>query len=199
MSDRDKFLESELMGELKDIKNIIMDVVPAKKLYGNTLKTTGFIYLYFVVVFLLQPFFSFIQLHYQMSAAFILKSVLLVILMASVSFFFIPVWFVFSYSYNYFLFKEGIAPNLKYGKYLFWKIKTFIKKTLFIHFILSIIIAFLSFFIKDEIDAWIASLIGTLGVSIVTFIIASSIFNMELVRLGTPNLLEMVKNIAKKD
>ena len=193
MNNRETIInESELMGELRGIRNIKMDVVPARMLYGNTLKIVGLGYLYTIIVFLLHFIFAFLCKQVPITIVFPL------IIMTSIIYFFIPVWLVVSFSYSYFLFKKGIASYLKYGTDLCWKVSSFLKRVLFIHFTISVVVALLAFLIKnDEGGAVIGAFFITLGVTIILFFIASVIFKMELIRLGAPNLLEMIKDIVK--
>ena len=193
MNNRETIInESELMGELRDIKNIKMEVVSASMLYGNTLKIVGLGYLYAIIVFLLHFIFAF--LCKQVPIAIVSP----LIIMTSIIYFFMPVWLVLSFSYSYFLFKEGIAPYLRYGTALCWRASSFIKRVLFVHFTISVVVALLAFFIKnDEGGAVIGAFFITLGVTIIIFLIASVTFKMELIRLGVPNLLEMIKDIVK--
>ena len=200
MNEKELLDEKKLMQELKEIKNIKMDVVSANILYGNTFKIVGVGFLYSMgIFFLLLMMFSFKK--GGMFLFFLLSKILWVVISGiifSAIIYFIPSFMVFSVALKYVLFKEGIAPHLKYGLLLCERLKKVIKLTLLIHFsILFIIALLLSFF---ELEIAIFSFLGAvLIVSIIVFFMFGAFLDIEITRLGAPHLLELLKDVLNKD
>ena len=139
--------EKELMQELKNIKDIKMDVVPPNILYGGAFKIIGVGFLYFLMISLLPPIF--LSLKLEMSVT-LLRGISFIVIF-SIIYFLISFIIFFSIAFQYTLFKEGIAPHLKYGEVLRERFIKGVKITLFVHFSILIITTFiLSYFSPDS-------------------------------------------------
>ena len=191
--------EKEIMQELKDIKNIKMDVIPANVLYGNIFKAIGLWILYFLII-VFYPIIVFLGRGYTKIAVdqFPARIVVFIILGFAIG------CIIFNISYYYTLFKEGIAPNLKAGRYLCNKFKKLIKITVLIHFIFMAPLSFLLFPIEiivteDSMKGVLLFFVFCLIITVIILLIADKIFKIELTRLGAPHLLEVLKDVLSRN
>ena len=189
--------EKELMQELKNIKDIKMDIVPAKELYGGTLRIVGLGWVYNAIVILF-PIILFTIVHEKQIIMSLLFISTIMSLILSTIIYIIPAFILFGLAFKYILFKKGIAPHLKYGEVLRERFKKGAKITLLVHFLILSLIAIFVSPVKDS-DIVFGILVGAfISVSFIVFFIFGCVIEMEVTRLGGPHALELLKDVLSR-